>query len=205
MASLLTHAAVAVSLGQAAPRELRTSRKFWWMAVLCSMAPDADVIGFGLGIRYGDLWGHRGMTHSLLFAAVVAGFLGILNQKPKHTTESLRRGEESGTGGQGLGQSAVLAILFFVITASHGVLDAMTNGGLGVAFFSPFDARRYFFPWTPIEVSPIGAGRFFSERGLEVLWSEIVWIWGPALALGILLRAFRGWRRPEANTQMNSS
>jgi len=30
------------------------------------------------------------------------------------------------------------ALLLFGITASHGVLDAMTNGGLGIAFFSPF-------------------------------------------------------------------
>lgn len=78
-------------------------------------------------------------------------------------------------------------MLLFVITASHGVLDAMTNGGLGVAFFSPFDRTRYFLPWTPIQVSPIGAGSFFSSRGLEVIWSEIVWLWSPTIIVGIVL------------------
>jgi inner membrane protein len=119
-------------------------------------------------VRYGDLWGHRGMTHSLLFAAVVAVIMGF-RFKPAR-----------------LGRWK-LVLLLFIITASHGVLDAMTNGGLGVAFFSPFDTRRYFFPWTPIQVSPIGASGFFSFRGLDVLWSEIVWIWGPAIVLGALI------------------
>jgi inner membrane protein len=67
-------------------------------------------------------------------------------------------------------------------TASHGIHDAFTNGGLGIAFFAPFSAARYFFPVTPIEVSPIVHG-FFSERGVRVLASEMVWVWTPALVL----------------------
>jgi len=74
-------------------------------------------------------------------------------------------------------------IYFFLATASHGLLDAMTDGGLGVAFFAPFDNRRYFLPWTPIRVSPIGIGRFSSSRGYAVLQSELLWIWVPAGAL----------------------
>ena len=62
------------------------------------------------------------------------------------------------------------------------MLDALTDGGLGVAFFAPFSARRYFLPWRPVAVSPIGMG-FFSERGLEVLGSEVVWVWLPSVAL----------------------
>jgi inner membrane protein len=72
---------------------------------------------------------------------------------------------------------------FFLATASHGLLDAMTDGGLGVACFSPFDNNRYFLPWRPIRVSPIGIGRFFSPRGLEVVRSELLWIWLPAALL----------------------
>jgi inner membrane protein len=59
----------------------------------------------------------------------------------------------------------------------------MTNGGLGVAFLAPVNNTRYFFPWTPIRVSPIGITRFFSDRGLSVLRSEFVWIWLPTIAL----------------------
>jgi inner membrane protein len=68
----------------------------------------------------------------------------------------------------------------FVATASHGLLDAMTDGGLGVAFFSPFNNHRYFLPWRPIRVSPIGLGRFFTERGFVVIRSELHWVWLPA-------------------------
>jgi inner membrane protein len=64
----------------------------------------------------------------------------------------------------------------------------MTDGGLGVAFFAPFNNHRYFLPWRPIHVSPIGAGRFFTHRGVEVLQSELLWIWLPAALL-----ALSGW------------
>ncbi len=68
---------------------------------------------------------------------------------------------------------------FILVTASHGMLDAMTDGGLGIAFFAPFDDTRYFFPWRPVLVSPIGIAPFFSRYGLDVLISECVWIWLP--------------------------
>jgi inner membrane protein len=84
-----------------------------------------------------------------------------------------------------------LFLYFFLCTASHGVLDAMTDGGLGVAFFSPFDTTRYFFSARPVLVSPIGISEFFSEYGARVLANEAVWIWLPSLALFLLLRAIQ--------------
>ncbi|HEX7809721.1 MAG TPA: metal-dependent hydrolase, partial [Thermoanaerobaculia bacterium] len=56
---------------------------------------------------------------------------------------------------------------------------------LGVAFFSPFSNVRYFFPWRPIRVSPIGP-RFFSARGLATLQSELLWVWLPCVTLALL-------------------
>jgi inner membrane protein len=85
-------------------------------------------------------------------------------------------------------------VLLFLCTASHGVFDAMTSGGLGVAFFAPFDETRYFFPWRPIRVSPIGFG-FFSRRGLAVLLSEIVWLWLPALFVAGVATVINRWGR----------
>jgi inner membrane protein len=76
------------------------------------------------------------------------------------------------------------------VTASHGLLDMFTNGGSGVALFAPFDVTRYRFPWTPIEVSPIGM-RFFSERGLETFESEFVWVWIPAILLVVGVWVYR--------------
>jgi inner membrane protein len=81
-----------------------------------------------------------------------------------------------------IGPFALFAYLFMA-TASHGLLDAMTKGGLGVAFFSPFDNTRYFLPWRPILVSPISVTRFFTPRGFAIAQNEFLWIWIPAILL----------------------
>jgi inner membrane protein len=75
--------------------------------------------------------------------------------------------------------------------ASHPLLDACTNGGLGVALGWPLDNHRFFFPWRPIEVSPIGV-RFFSMHGWLVIQSELLWVWLPTATLALLLWH---WRR----------
>ena len=168
MPSLFTHVVAGAALGQAAKPAWRDWR-FWSLAVLSSVLPDLDVLGFRFGIHYGDLWGHRGLMHSLVFAAAAGVIFSLLVRS-------------------GWRERWKPALIFFLIMASHDLLDALTSGGLGIAFFSPFDTRRYFFPWTPIRVSPLGVSRFFSARGAAVLWSEIRWVWIPALAVGLVLR-----------------
>ncbi|HSP33793.1 MAG TPA: metal-dependent hydrolase [Thermoanaerobaculia bacterium] len=120
-----------------------------------SILPDADVASFYFGIPYGSTFGHRGFTHSIFFAAVLSAIL----------TAAIRPRRWSTFG------------FIFVCTMSHPLLDACTNGGMGIAFFSPFSNHRYFFPWRPIEVSPIGA------VDMDVLKSEFWWVWVPAIAL----------------------
>ncbi len=78
--------------------------------------------------------------------------------------------------------------LLFVVGASHGVLDAMTDGGLGIAFFAPFDGTRYFLPWRPLVCPPIDIAPFLSEWGLRTLRSEVMWVWAPLLGLLLLVR-----------------
>jgi inner membrane protein len=163
MPTILSHAVAALGIGTAffgrkAPGHVLA------LGAVCSMLPDADVIGFRLGVRYGDLLGHRGLSHSLVFAATLAAL-----------AMPLARSAEGPRWGR-------LWTYLFLATASHGLLDALTDGGLGVAFFAPFDATRYFFPFRPIEVSPIGPG-FFSKQGLMVIASEMLWVWLPSLAL----------------------
>jgi inner membrane protein len=123
--------------------------------VACSVIPDLDldVIGFHFGIHYGDFWGHRGFTHSLLFAVLLASVV---------TAVMVWRGIS------GIGRFALFGYLSLA-TASHGLLDSITNGGLGVGFFSPFNNRRYFLPWTPVRVSPIAVTRFFTHEDLPSL------------------------------------
>ena len=149
------------------------------------MLPDADVIAFTFGIPYGDMFGHRGFTHSLCFAALVGALVAVHvshRSHPLHASHPSHLLHPS--------HRAALFFWFTAITASHGLLDALTNGGRGIAFFAPFTDHRYFFPWRPIQVSPIGAG-FFSPRGLRVLASEAGWIWVPSAIIAISARLFR--------------
>jgi len=168
LASVFSHAVAALGIGASFYRP-STPKRVWVTGALCSVIPDLDVIGFRFGIHYGDFWGHRGFTHSLVFAALLA-------------TAALAIGFWRKVAGLG---RFPLWLYFFVATASHGLLDAMTDGGLGVAFFSPFNNARYFLPWTPIRVSPIGVSRFFTDRGLAVIQSELLWIWLPSAILVI--------------------
>ena len=172
MASFFSHAAVGLVIGR-----ISTSRsmppRFWWLSILCSILPDADVLSFVFGIDYGSLLGHRGLTHSLSFALMLSVIVVRIWLKDEQTW--------SRTGW-------MLIAHFFLVTASHGMLDAMTDGGLGVAFFAPFDNNRYFLPWRPVQVSPIGIAPFFSRYGLDVLLSELVWIWIPVGFSWVLIR-----------------
>jgi inner membrane protein len=162
LASLPSHAVVGLALGTALVRAPR----LWLVGAACACVPDLDVVGFRFGVAYGDMLGHRGLTHSLPFALAFATLVWL----------AARRWAPPGEG--------LPAWLFLVLaTASHGILDAFTDGGLGVAFLAPFSGERTFFPWRPIAVSPISVARFFGERGLRVLASEAVWIWLPAAAL----------------------
>jgi inner membrane protein len=152
--------------------------KTWWprlprrvaiAGAALTIVPDLDVAAFVVGIPYEDVLGHRGFSHSITFALIVSALV----------TWTLRVDT----------RRATFAFLFICLM-SHGVLDAMTDGGLGVAFFAPLHNERYFFPWTPIRVSPIGAG-FFSARGLVTLKSEVVWVWGPCVVAAVLGRIAR--------------
>jgi inner membrane protein len=172
MPTIISHPAVLLALRPVF--KLRTS--IYVIGAICSVLPDFDVIGFRFGIRYSDILGHRGLTHSLLFAVVLCAILSFLLTS-KHTEEVKNR-------------SRIFGFLFLCM-ASHGFLDALTDGGLGVAFFSPFSNTRYFFPWRPIQVSPIGVGHFLSGPATEVLRSEFIFVWLPCVFLfvaGTLLR-----------------
>lgn len=132
-----------------------------------------------MGVPYDSMYGHRGFTHSLFFAALLAVIVVYFFYKEEKPFSS---------------RWWVLTGFFFVATASHGVLDAMTTGGRGVAFFAPFSDARYFFPFRPIKVSPIGVTRFFSQWGLEVLKSEFVWIWIPSFIIIAAVRVINKMR-----------
>ena len=179
MPSVISHAVVAVATRAAfAPRDV--PNHFWSLSLVCSTIADADVIAFSFGIPYQHLFGHRGFFHSSFFGLLMSIFLVCLFFRD---VEIFSR------------QWSFYFIFFFLLSTSHGILDALTNGGLGIALLAPFDNTRYFFSWRPIMVSPISAGAFFTGWGLMVIKSELLWVWLPSflmVAISMISRVVAG-------------
>jgi len=163
MASLFGHGLVGFTLTKIA--SAKASKVLLFLAIVSAILPDLDVVTFGK-IPYTHPFGHRGFTHSIVFALIWATILAFIFTKAKR-------------------------ILFFAViflsTISHGVLDALTTGGKGVGFFIPFNNARFFFPWQVIKVSPIGISKFFTNRGVQVILSELKYIGIPCLIVLIVL------------------
>jgi inner membrane protein len=157
-----------IAVGMAAARVYhnghmpRASSMALWSAL--SLLPDIDVIGFALGVPYADPWGHRGATHSLTLSVAVGVAIGLA--APRFKRPAVR--------------TALVAIAVLV---SHALLDTMTDGGLGCALLWPFSSARYFAPWRPIPVAPIGFG-FFTPYGAIVALTELL-LFSPALLVAL--------------------
>ena len=122
-----------------------------------SLFPDADVIAFALRIPYEAEWGHRGASHSLLLALLLGIACGLMLAR-----------------GRGHGQRLRVLIVATLVAISHGLLDALTDGGLGVALLWPWSHERIFFPLRPLPVAPIGL-RLLGPRGLSVIAHELLY------------------------------
>ena len=168
MASVFGHAVVGLTL----TRLLDTKNTKWLLlfAVISTILPDADVLGFKFGIPYMHPFGHRGFTHSIVFALLWAIVLLLIFGKQK---------------------KLLWFLVIFFSTLSHGILDAMTSGGRGVGFFIPFNSERFFFPWRNIKVSPLSVQDFFSEWGIAVILSEIKYIFVPCLLIFVSIRLIK--------------
>jgi inner membrane protein len=172
MATIISHGLVALTLSKLFPdKDLTTGIVI--TGVLMAMVPDLDVLAFSAGIPYESIWGHRGFTHSILFAIGAAFIL----------TAFLPRSRKS------------VFLFLFLSIIFHGILDAMTTGGLGVGFFIPFINDRYFFNFRPVLVSPIGVLNFFSSYGLQVIKSEIIFIWIPCVVIYIIKSQFINFQK----------
>ncbi len=179
MATIYSHGIVGLGLGK-----LFTGRKmpglFWVLAFVLPMLPDLDVLTFLWNIPYGSPFGHRGFSHSLGFALLVGAAAAGLT----HRRFGVRFWDLWG--------------FFFAITASHGILDALTNGGYGVEFFWPFDTTRYGPRWFggPIQVSDIGF-EIPDPRTSRSVRTELRWVWLPT-AVVVALVSLGRWIRDKA-------
>jgi inner membrane protein len=166
MPSIITHAAVPLMLG-AASGQRYISHRLLVTGAIAAILPDIDTLGYALGVSYSSLWGHRGITHSIAFAVLLA-LIAAINYKRL--------------------QSTVWRCALFVGLAvfSHPLLDMCTNNGKGVLLLWPLSDHRWFFPDHPIVTSPIGIARFL-QRAQVVLTSEFYWVWLPVALCALFL------------------
>ena len=181
MPTIITHSVVAGTSAYSFSSG-KESLKFWILSIACSTLPDADVIGYRwLYIPSYHFLGHRGFFHSPFFAALLSILIIFIFYR-KEVIFSNRWWK--------------YVLYFFILTASHGLLDTLTNGGHGIALLSPFTNSRYFFPWTPLEVSPLSIKGFLSQLGLVVFMSELIWIWVPCFLIIVFLKIKRRKHTP---------
>ena len=109
MPTVFSHPAPVLAL--AALLSGRVSTRMLLFGILCAVLPDADVIGFRFGISYADAFGHRGFSHSFVFALLM-GCIGF-GVSPLFLHGSRLMGFTVG----------------FLAVSNHILLDAMTNGG----------------------------------------------------------------------------
>ncbi|WP_339893171.1 metal-dependent hydrolase [uncultured Algibacter sp.] len=171
MASIFGHGVVGFTI-----TKLIDNKQTKWLllaAIFSAILPDFDVIAFKLGIAYQHPLGHRGFTHSILFALLWALVLMFTMGKKN---------------------KLIWFSVIFLSTLSHGIFDAMTSGGLGVGFFIPFNNDRFFFSFREILVSPLGIKKFFSAWGMQVILSEIKYIVFPSLLILLILGTLKKFK-----------
>ncbi|MBU3916695.1 metal-dependent hydrolase, partial [bacterium] len=148
--------------------KLRKKPAIVFSGVLLSVLPDIDTLAFRFGIPCNHMFGHRGISHSILFSLFFSSIFLLFLKQPT------------------ILKNSIVWIYLFVSGLSHGLLDAITNGGLGVGFFIPFLEKRYFFDYRPIKVSTLNLDRFFNGQGLPVIQSELLYLWAPAFLFFIV-------------------
>jgi inner membrane protein len=151
MASAITHFVVGAALAWPSmeSRAIRAKMPRWAIPVsagLWAVAPDLDTLSMrAFHIPYDSLFGHRGFFHAPFILILLAAAAG----RPGALAETWAR-----------------------CAVTHPLLDAMTDGGLGVMLLFPFTTARLFLPWRPIHVSPLGIRAFAGEAGY-ILGSEL--------------------------------
>ncbi len=171
MATAYTHAVVGIGIAQFYTPQRR--RWFYWgLAGILATFPDIDVLSTA---AYGTILGHRGITHTLIFALWVGFLVASLTFKPFQAN------------------LWALTAVFFLATASHGFLDALTRGGEAIPFFWPATEVRY-GNWGPIPVADI-AIELPNPRRSRSIRSELVWICLPTVLIVVVLFAYRSRRR----------
>ena len=111
MASFMSHMITGAALTKLGISTLsvRMKKKLYIVAMISAALPDLDVIAFNFGIPYSHWLGHRGLTHSLVFACLWGFIVTWILFRRQFLTWI---------------EYVKTAALLAMVTASHGVIDA---------------------------------------------------------------------------------
>jgi inner membrane protein len=140
-----------------------------------ALAPDLDLVTGFFGAQHGSPLDHRGFTHSILFAILMAGLAAAILK--------------------GTRQRRLLLGLFVLgALGSHGLLDTMSRQGNGPMLFWPFSTGFYEFPFRPIP-GVLNAQSYLTTQAIPTLVVEtLLFLPFLAYAFGIFFPVDRAGR-----------
>ena len=120
MPTIFSHAVVPIATGLGLGQKV--SKQVIILSAFCALLPDIDTIGFKFGVPYGAAWGHRGDTHSMVFALAAALIAAVFAKKLNC-------------------HFYITFFMVFVATISHGhtryVHQRWARRGIVLAIFNP--------------------------------------------------------------------
>lgn len=174
MPTIFTHALLPViaAVGLSNPR---LSSRLVAAGAAVAILPDADIVGRYFGVPHSADFGHRGATHTLIFALLVASL----------ALPSARRMRAS--------PGAAFAFIFLSVL-SHPLADMLTSGGKGIMLLWPLEDERFKFWAHPVRASAVGLQGFETGTIWPTLMSELIWLLIPAALLAIFVRCVANLR-----------
>jgi inner membrane protein len=143
----------------------------WALITGAAILPDIDLVLPAIGVPDSLTLGHRGATHSLIFALIIAAGITLVLAAAQLP---VRR----------------IAIAATAAIGSHALLDTLTRGP-GVAWLWPFSSVR--LPTLPIlPIAPVDD--LLTRHGLLLLAAEAL-VFAPFLAYALLWRSTSGGDR----------
>jgi inner membrane protein len=140
----LTHALLGLTVHNSLPEKSRTTL---WVSLLASELPDVDILYTFSGSSAEYLLNHRGFSHSIAAALIMAGLISLVSKK-------LSPGEKTGR----------IFLLALGCLGLHILFDIFTSWG--TQFLQPFSQRWFYLDWLPIiDIVIIAVAVFFLAVG----------------------------------------
>ena len=154
------------------------TQRFILLSVLCQWLPDIDTLSYLFPIDQQYALGHRGFTHSGIFALALAFavMMNFLSLTPTHPPSVV----------------GAFYLVFSHDTLPRAFLTPWLSPPLVSPFFWPFTAERYLFSWQPLMNIPIQFSELFGLAFWHAQWIECQFF---GFLLTCLYLSHRLWER----------